>query len=264
MTLAPARRPLSSGSPVGEALRLEWDSQNGRVLLDLPAAAVTVLPSLDEEDELKMLDDDPDEELAGPDFDDEEDDDDGNVGLFIGGGGGGALFDDEEDDPFGLFDPGLQDALDDEADDLDRQVLPDYEDDEDLPGGQFASDLRRLEALIEGGAGVPIGQVFDPPLRLRRPDALDDVRVETALKLLLSRLAEHGIALDVCEHFTPRDCYAYLLEEICPAELTHPELDPVRWVQHFTTSDACPECEAEFDREFEEYERNRGRDDDED
>ena len=265
MTLAPARRPLSSGAPVGEALRLEWDSQNGRVLLDLPAAAVTVLPSLDEEDELAMLDDDPDEEFAGPDFDDEEDDDDGNVGLFIGGGGGGALFDDEDDDPFGLFDPDLQDALDDEADDLDRQVLPDYEEeDDDPPGGQFASDLRRLEALIEGGAGVPIGQVFDPPLRLRRPDALDDVRVETALKLLLSRLAEHGIALDVCEHFTPRDCYAYLLEEICPAELTHPELDPVRWVQHFTTSDACPECEAEFDREFEEYERNRGRDDDKD
>ena len=263
-----------SDRPDRQALRLEWDSQNGRVLLDLAGAAVTVLPALDDLDEL----DDPD-----LDWDDDEEDDeflgltgDDEDGLFASGGGG-LLFDDEDDDPFGLFDPDLQDALDKEADAVDRESMPDLfgggfggfgEDDfgdggfgdGDRPGGQFGEDLKRLEALIEGDAGVPIAQVFDPPLRLRRAEQLDDARVEIALKLLLSRMAAHGIALDVCEHFTPRQCYAYLLEEICPTELTHPDLDPVRWVQHFSTSDACPACEAEFEREFEEYERHRRRD----
>ncbi|QDT14942.1 hypothetical protein [Alienimonas californiensis] len=285
----PSRPASDPARPGRDVLRLEWDSQNGRVRLHLAGAVITELPSHDEEDEL----DDPDivagsapddhlTDLSDEDtqFGEEEDDDD----RFADGD---RLFDDEDDDPFGLFDPDLQDSLDDDADALDRDAMPDlfgsgfagfgedgYSDgsygdgsfgDGDGPGGQFGEDLRRLEALIEGGAGVPIGQVFDPPLRLRRPEQLDDAKVEAALKLLLSRLAEHGIALDVCEHFTPRESYAYLLEEICPTELTHPELDPVRWVQHFSTSDACPACEAEFEREFEEYERDRRRrgDDDE-
>ncbi|MFH5803218.1 hypothetical protein [Alienimonas sp. DA493] len=279
----PARPSSDPARPGRDLLRLEWDSQNGRVRLHLAGPVITELPSHDEEDDL----DDPDL-VAGSDRDDDERagySDDGDFRLGYDDeeddapyADGEALFDDEDDDPFGLFDPALQDALDDDADALDRDAMPDlfgsgfggFGDDGyeggfgegEAPGGQFGEDLRRLEALIEGGAGVPIGQVFDPPLRLRRPEQLDDAKVEAALKLLLSRLAEHGIALDVCEHFTPRESYAYLLEEICPTELTHPELDPVRWVQHFSTSDACPACEAEFEREFEEYERNRRRRDD--
>ena len=266
---------LAAGPAGSRKLRLEWDSQNGRVLLDLPAASVTVLPDRDLADE---LDDLADEDLDGFLGDDEDDlpwDDDEVGGDLVGSG---ALFDDEDDDPFGLFPLDLQDQLDDDADDLDRQVIPgydggsydldgpdllDFDGEDDGPGGSFASDLRRLEELIEGGAGVPIGQVFDPPLRLRPSSQLNDVRVEAALKLLLARMAEHGIALDICEHYTPRESYEYLLGEICPTELTHPELDPVRWVQHFSTSDNCEACDAEFEREFEEYERHR-RDDDED
>ena len=268
---------LAGGAGGSRKLRLEWDSQNGRVLLDLPAASVTPLPDRDLEDE---LDDELDALLADDGEDDDDlpwDDDDLGGGLI---GSGGALFDDEDDDPFGLFPADLQDRLDDEADDLDKEVIPGYDgstydlDGPDLPGfgddldedggGTFAADLRRLEELIEGGAGVPIGQVFDPPLRLRPSAQLNDVRVEAALKLLLARLAEHGIALDICEHYTPRQSYEYLLAEICPSELTHPELDPVRWVQHFSTSDCCEACDEEFEREFEEYERHRRRDDDED
>ena len=257
---------LAAGPGGSRKLRLEWDSQNGRVLLDLPAAAVTPLPDplLDDED-----DDDPDA-LGFYDDEDEDNDEfpwdgDDDAGGLISSGG--ALFDDEDDDPFGLFPLDLQDQLDDEADDLDRQVIPGFDpdfDDFDGDGGQFGADLRRLEALIAGGAGVPIGQVFDPPLRLRPSAQLDDARVEVALKLLLARLAEHGIALDVCEHYTPRESYEYLLGEICPTELTHPELDPVRWVQHFSTSDNCEACDAEFEREFEEYERHRRRREDDD
>ena len=262
------------------SLRLEWDSQNGRVRADLRGVDVLVVPEDEEDDDVPFdalaASDDEDDDEPLPWMDD--DDEDGGVFLGAGAGGGGAFFDDEDDDPFGLFSADLQDRLDDEADDLDRQVIPGYDGgdydgpfsdadyaggDRDEDAGDFVSDLRRLEELIESGAGVPIAQVFDPPLKLRPASALSDAQAETALKLLLARLAEHGIAIDVCEHFPPRRVYDYLLREICPAELTHPELDPIRWVQHFSTSDACEHCEAEFEREFEEYERNR-RDRDED
>ena len=78
-----------------------------------------------------------------------------------------------------------------------------------------------------------------------------------ALKTLLAQLALFGISLDICEHFTPRDAYRLLLEEICPGETAYPELRNTQWVQHFMTSEFCPACEAEFDREYEQRERQR-------
>ena len=116
---------LAVGPGGNRKLRLEWDSQNGRVLLELPAASVTALP---DHDPALDLDDDELDALLAADGDDglPWDDDDGG-GLIAGGVGGGALFDDEDDDPFGLFPVDLQDRLDDEADDLDRQVIPGYD-----------------------------------------------------------------------------------------------------------------------------------------
>ena len=262
-----------------EAISLEWHSQNGRVLLVLPCPALEVLPD----------EDDDDSPFAG--IDDGDGDDEHEHDLFYGAADGddfdvpfgpAGFFDEDADDPYGLFPPELQDHLDDEADQVDRDVLPMFGDGSfgdlpfgDLPFGDgefddgdeddlFAAQLERLEELIESGAGTPISQIFDPPLRLRPATQLDDDRVETALKLLLARLAEHGISLDVCEHYTPRQAYRYLLEDVCPNEVTHPELDATRWVQHFSTRDTCPACEAEFEKEYEEYERNRGRDEDDD
>src|SRR5690606_24515910 len=132
------------------------------------------------------------------------------------------------------------------------------------PAGIDLSEIEMMEELIENGEGVPIGNVFDPPVRLPRPGRLPEADTEAALKLLLARLAEHGISLDICEHFTPRDAYELLVDEICPFELTHPDLEATRWMQRFSTSDFCENCEAEFEREVEEYDRNHGRDDDDD
>ena len=250
-----------------EAISLEWHSQNGRVLLDLPHPAIEILPDEDEEeDEPPAPFADDDGEYDAPPWDDDGD------GVPFGYAG---AFDEDADDPYGLFPQELHDHLDAEADAVDREVLPGYADsmfadglfgdsfdeDEDDP---FTEQLERLEELIESGAGTPIAQIFDPPLRLRPADRLDDAQVETALKLLLARLAEHGISLDVCEHYSPRQAYRYLLEDVCPNEVTHPELDATRWVQHFSTRDTCPTCEAEFEKEYEEYERNRNRLGDED
>lgn len=231
-----------SAGVAGESgrLSLEWFSQNGRVTLDLADPVVEAVP--DEDDADLNPDDDVEADLAA-----------------LAGG------DDDEDDedPFGLFPQDLMEHFDTQADELDREILPEgslLRDMSDLD----MSDVDLMEDLIENGEGVPIGNIFDPPIKLPRPEGLPDDGAEFALKRLLASLARHGISLDICEHYSPRESYQLLLDEICPFEMTHPELDATRLVQHFSTSDFCEKCEAEFEREVEEFEKNRGRDDDDD
>lgn len=229
----------STGVDDAGRLSLEWFSQNGRVTLDLADPILETVA--DDEDELDG---------------DESDESEADLAALAGGDDS-----DDDDDPYGLFPDGLMELFDSEAEQLDRAVLPEGEGFSELaPAGM--SEVEYMEDLIENGEGVPIGTIFDPPLKLPREDGLDDAQIEASLKILLAKLAEHGISLDVCEHFNPRDAYKLLLDEICPFELTHPQLEATRWVQHFSTSDFCETCEAEFEREVEEYERNRGRDED--
>jgi hypothetical protein len=227
----------ASGTGRPGRLCLEWFSQNGRVTLDL---ADPVLEAVPDEDE-----------------DDPEDEAEADLAALAAGDDG-----EDEEDPYGLLPDELKERFDSDAEELDREVLPDADGFE--PVRAEMSDIEYMENLIENGEGVPIGNIFDPPIRLPMPDGLSGAEVEAALKLLLARLAEHGISLDICEHFSPVDAYELLLEEICPFELTHPELEATRWVQHFSTSDFCETCEAEFEREVEEYERNRGGADEDD
>ncbi|MBA3311928.1 MAG: hypothetical protein M3552_18520 [Planctomycetota bacterium] len=223
--------PSGSGQP--GRLTLEWFSQNGRVTLDLADPVLEAVPD----------EDDPDQEA----------DDEAEADLAALAGGDDL---DDDEDPYGLFPQDLMEHFDSQADQIDREILPDSE------SVRGMSEVEYMEDLIENGEGVPIGNVFDPPIKLPRPEGLSDDVVEASLKRLLAQLARHGISLDICEHFSPRESYQLLLEEICPFEMTHPQLEATRWVQHFSTSDFCETCEAEFEREVEEYEKNRGRDDD--
>ena len=56
-----------------------------------------------------------------------------------------------------------------------------------------------------------------------------------------------GIALDVCEHFSPRDCYGLLRDTILAEPSVYMELVGTSWVQHVMTSEYCADCEAEFE-----------------
>ena len=60
-----------------------------------------------------------------------------------------------------------------------------------------------------------------------------------------------SFALDVCEHFSSMYTYTLLMNEILPTAQVHPNLAESEMVQHYSTSDFCPACEAEFDAEFE-------------
>ena len=97
---------------------------------------------------------------------------------------------------------------------------------------------------------MPICTLFDPPLKLAPADRLDDEQVQIALNVLLGRLALHGIALDMCEHATPRTAYRFLVEDILSHEAAHPNLPATGFVRHYSMSDDCEECQADFDRRY--------------
>lgn len=254
------------------SLYLEWFSQNGRVVLELIDPVITfVEDDLDEADTTGVATTNPaetavsDEANPADEFSTFSDATDFSANEFaaedddvdeVADGLSGELSEGETLDPYGLFPEGLQQQFDLEASQLNNSI----EDDESKP--QSLREMELMDELIEGGEGDIIASIFDEPMKLPRPEKLDDVQVEAALKSLLGKLALFGIALSVCEHFTPRDAYRLLLDDICTEERAYPQLRETQWVQHFMTSEFCEACEAEMDREFEEYERRGEQPDD--
>jgi len=236
------RRELGEPPPARpkRCLYLEWFSQNGRVVIELvdPEIEFVEEDAIDDagdeqadNDTAEIQDETPPFDSSDNPFDDEDED--------------------EEDNPFQLIPDELQQQLDADAWATDREI--EY-------GGEKPDVIREMELmddLIEQGEGDPVGMLFDGPVKLPRPEQLNDEQVEESLKSLLAQLALYGIALHVCEHFTPRDTYRLLLEEICTEEHAYGQLRGTGWVQHFMTSEFCQKCDEEFDREYERRERER-------
>lgn len=179
------------------------------------------------------------EREANADFDDEPE------GASAAEGEPGAI-DSDEEDPWGLFPENLLRGFDEQALETDRQIREEGERDEAPP----ESDLDFFETVIEKGVGEPLSALLGDDLPLPPHDELNDEQVESALRLLLARLALLGVALDMCEHATPRSAYRYLVEEIIPEELGHRELLHTHWIQHFSTWEGCDECAREFEEEW--------------
>ena len=109
-------------------------------------------------------------------------------------------------------------------------------------------EMELMDHMIEHEDGEIINLIFDEPIRLPTPEELTtDEQAEGPLKVVLTRLALFGIALDVCEHYTPRMAYRYLVETMLPNERAYPQMRQTQWVQHFSTSDDCPDCQKEFE-----------------
>jgi hypothetical protein len=248
-------------------LYLEWFSQNGRMVIELVDPVVELVDDDDDTDDESTSSAESDDDAAytaaagfSPDdlLGDDDDEDDSPDALTTEMSAEDDADPENEDDPYGLFPKDLQQQFDLEASQLDFTI----EDDESKP--RSLREMELMDELIEGGEGDIIASIFDEPVKLPRPDQLDDAQAEAALKSLLSQLALFGIALSVCEHFTPRDAYRLLLDEICTEERAYPQLRNTQWVQHFMTSEFCEACEAEMEQEFEEYERRRDERRDED
>jgi hypothetical protein len=117
-------------------------------------------------------------------------------------------------------------------------------------GDRDLYEMGLMDDLIERSPGKPIGTLVQLGGPLPDPDALDDTEAEGALKSLLGQLALFNIALNVCEHFSPRDALRLLVKEILPNQCAYPELKGTGWIQHFMTSEHCPQCEAEAEEEW--------------
>ncbi|MGE0607397.1 MAG: hypothetical protein AB7O62_09910 [Pirellulales bacterium] len=246
-------------------LYLEWFSQNGRVVIELVDPLIEFFEG--------TPDDDSDSDVipqaaASPDADLEPDGDDAVAGLGITsieigddgeprideqilfdeppGGLEADSDDDELEDPYGLFPDDLEQQFEEQARQTDRSLDPDSHD----GGSDAIQEMELMDRLIEQGEGELIGSLFESPVKLPREEALGDERIEPTLKSLLAELALLGIAIDVCEHFSPRETYRLLLDTICREQRAYPELRNTQWVQHFCTYDFCKKCEAEFEEKF--------------
>ena len=110
-----------------------------------------------------------------------------------------------------------------------------------------------MDHCIECCEGEPVNELLGDMPPVLHPDDMDDESLEARFKGVLARLALAGIALDVCEHYTPREAYRLLVDKILPEERSFRELIGTGWVQHFSTSDYCGRCEEECLRDYEEH-----------
>jgi hypothetical protein len=146
---------------------------------------------------------------------------------------------DEEERDSDLIRRELQEQLDQEAFNVDRAI-----------SGEDSSEMdetRLMDELIEKSDGAPMVAVIRDLENLPDPAGLSDSQVEQALKAALAQMAMFGTALDVCEHFSMRDAYVLLRDRLRVHERIHPEIQGTQWVWHFSTSDYCKQCGAEFE-----------------
>jgi hypothetical protein len=282
MTLRDAGIPSSKPGAAKRCLRLEWFSQNGPVVIELSDPQIEMIefndldvnpagpprPRADTDDEL--FDGDPtysdpqqdpldpgDEMLDGAPWEDDEEELDEPSWLAE---------ETDEEDPYELLPEELKQQFDDAACKTDRELnldLAAYEgpafaagDDEEP--SDVIRELELMDDCHDNGEGELLWDLFEGPLQLPRPEQIaSDEEAERVLKKLLAQLARCGVSLAVCHHFTPRDAYRLLIEEICVQERAYRELQGSQGVQTFMTSEYCTKCDEEFEREYQEYERRR-------
>ncbi|HIJ74147.1 MAG TPA: hypothetical protein HPP83_08610 [Candidatus Hydrogenedentes bacterium] len=231
-------------------LYLEWYGQNGRVVVELAGAVVEECTRIPEEAEdegdwqpqpnvAPLPDAAGGQPAGGPGITMVRCDEDGvEIEDWSPSDSHGAAEDGIESIP-----DALQRALDREAAALDRTIRGAGEgDDED--------DIHEHELMdhcIDHDEQCPATSLLDNVDKLPRPETLNDEQVEGQLEALLAQMAVIGMALDVCEHFTPRDCYRLLLDTILPEPNVYERLIGTGWVQHVMTHEYCPKCDAEVE-----------------
>ena len=228
-------------------LYLEWYSQNGRVVLEVPASRLTFLEWPQEKKKLnyeeiaelvekEMEAQAKDRELlsdgGGAEDEEEHDLEEMNVDdLFT------EEPDESEKEDYGLIPDELDRELARSSRRLEREMSGMSEDDQ-----KEMEEMELLDDLIENEDGVPMQQVVKG-IELPAPASIaTDEEAERALKVALAQVALSGVAFDVCEHCTLRDAYRIFVVKVWSKCKMYPQLRGTGWVQHFGTADYCRQC----------------------
>jgi len=280
------KRPRNNAPSVGKSaepvefewlpcLYLEWFSQNGRIVLELIDPELVVaegppIPSPEEETDdsgrptpgpitfrpipegevtIEEIDV---ESLPGP-FEDTENEEAEVIDLF------GSSEEDEEDSPLAAE---MRNNTTGEVVEPEDLVSGKHQESDDLAGQtaeELIAEMELMDDLIDNEPGEFVGSILQPQ-RLPKPEEVDEAQAEALVKSLAMELATFGVALDVCEHFTMKQAYQYMITELIPEARVHPELRGTGWVQHFMTSESCEVCLRETEERAEREKQESGED----
>lgn len=233
----PTRREL--------CLYLEWYSQNGRVVIELPFSKIH-FPSEAEiaardraekesfEAEMRLIDKKRQHpKNASPESDESMEDED----IALPGELSIASINDDNEEGYGLIPDELDSELERQARRVDREVAGESED-----FIKMMEETELMDEMLDHGKRSPL-QEFLAELRLPSPaDVSTDEQAEQALKLALMKLALAGVAFHVCEHCSAREAYRIFIDEVCKDSGHYRPLIGTGWVQNFCTSDYCKKC----------------------
>jgi hypothetical protein len=202
-----------------QSLYLEWFSQNGRVVLEVVDPQIEPLdetqesaPATDESDEVPVDD-------AAPDYLEPEPEE---FGI-------------DEPPEFGGAARELDQELEEAARRLNREISGESEE-----ADEFFREMETCEEMLEHGPGIPLRSLLnDLTLPAPAPD-LPEGQAYEALQKALARIAMTSVAFHICKHCSIQEAYRIFMEEVCN-ESAIPGM-PGSFVQHFTTSDFCPQC----------------------
>ena len=98
---------------------------------------------------------------------------------------------------------------------------------------------------------LPIGQWFEPELKLPHPDTLSDAEIHRVLWDTVRQLFNQRIVLDFTDHLTDRQLYCIILRDILPAsekkiassrnylhwDCAHTHNDPETWLRYYASDE---------------------------
>jgi hypothetical protein len=230
-----------------ECLYLEWFSQNGRVLIELPMSKlrfpseyeIAARDRAEKESfaaEMREMEERQREKGASGKSDESMEEED----IHPSSPGPNSETEENDEEEYGLIPDELGSELERKARRTDREIAGESE--ETI---KMMEETELMDEMLEHGKQTPLKE-FLADLKLPSPAAvLTDEEADQLLKVALTKLALGGVAFHSCEHCSVREAYRIFIEEICEESGIYPQLRGTGWVQNVCASDFCKKCMGE-------------------
>ncbi len=236
--LASGRKPEFEWKPL---LYLEWYSQNGRVVIELP-------------DPILLLE----EGQPFPELDIPEDDAPGGLSvteLHVNDKGEAEVRRHEVE----------PEEVDAGEDDIDSHLARLNSETEAAMRGEEDLDLELElgERLMMANEGEFLASLLEPQ-QLPPPADVDEPRARALVMSLIAQLALRNVAVHLCPHCSYQEAYRYILEEIVYTKRVPLELQGSGWTMNYDYGEDCPQCQAEVEEDYRDFKpRSTSAEDDE-